>query len=74
MDGDSATGGFMLLGLLVMFALPVIGLVALMVKGAEKVERFDRNRAIERNLRNDVIDANVRQAAARKILGEYEGR
>ena len=72
MDGNDVAGGFLLIGLLIAFALPVIGVVVAMVKGFEKVERFDRNRAIARNLRNEVIDANVRQKAARKILDEYK--
>jgi len=72
MNGNDVAGGFMLLGLIILFALPVIGVVIAMVKGFDKVERFDRNRAIERNLRNEVIDADVRQKAARKLLGEYE--
>jgi len=72
MNGNDVAGGFMLLGLIILFALPVIGVVIAMVKGFDKVERFDRNRAIERNLRNEVIDADVRQKAARKLLEQYE--
>jgi hypothetical protein len=73
MDGNAAAGGGMLLVGLVLFALPIIGLVVLMVKGFNKVERLDRNRAIERDLRNSVADLDVQQRAARKILREYEG-
>jgi len=72
MNGNDVAGGFMLLGLLILFALPVIGAVAAMVTGFNKVERFDRNRAIERNLRNQVADLDYQQKAARKLLDEYD--
>lgn len=57
---------------IVVFFFTVVGvLAASMVKGFRKVERFDRNRAIERNLRNEVADLEAQQRAARKILREY---
>ena len=56
----------------VVFFFTIVGvLAASMVKGFRKVERFDRNRAIERNLRNEVADLEAQQRAARKILKEY---
>lgn len=74
MDSDVAAGGFLLLMVVVIF-FTVVGLgAAAMVSGFRKVERFDRNRAIERNLRNEVEDLAAQQRAARKILREYEGR
>jgi hypothetical protein len=57
---------------IVVFFFTIVGvLAAAMVKGFRKVERFDRNRAIERNLRNEVADLEAQQRAARKILREY---
>jgi len=61
----------MLLFIVVFFFTIVGALAASMVKGFRKVERFDRNRAIERNLRNEVADLEAQQRAARKILREY---
>lgn len=73
MDSDVAAGGFLLLMVVVIF-FTVVGLgAAAMVSGFRKVERFDRNRAIERNLRNEVEDLAAQQRAARKILREHEG-
>ena len=72
MSGEDATGGLMLLGMLGMFGLPVIGLAAMVIKGWAKVERFDRNRAIERDIRNQVADADKAQQVARKLLRQYE--
>lgn len=59
----------------VLFFFTIVGvLAASMVKGFRKVERFDRNRAIERNLRNEVADLEAQQRAARKLLKEYGGK
>lgn len=74
MDSDVAAGGFLLLFVVVSFFTFVGVMAALMVSGFRKVERFDRNRAIERNLRNEVADLDAQQRAARKILKEHEGR
>lgn len=72
MSADATAGGFMLLGLIIMFLVPVIAGAAAMVKGFNKVEEFDRRRDMERDMRRQVKDANWQQQIARKLLDEYE--
>jgi hypothetical protein len=72
MNGEQALGGFYLLVIVVVF-FSIVGLGArAMVGGWRKVEQFDRHRAIERNVRNAVNDADYQQRVARKLLDEYD--
>jgi hypothetical protein len=73
MDGTTVAGISIIIAVIGLFLLTVLCIAAVLAKGFDKLDRHERNRAIERELRNEVIDANVRQAAARKILQEYEG-
>jgi hypothetical protein len=69
-DSDVAAGGFILLVILLIVGTIVIGLTTLMVKGFRAAEQFDRRRAIERNMRQSLIDAGTEREVARKLLKE----
>lgn len=63
--------------LLVIFGVPLaiyIGLVAAGSAVAKPVMRAQHAKDIERDLRREVADADLRQQAARKLLKEYEGK
>jgi hypothetical protein len=72
MNPDILAGGFMLLAIVLGFILAVGFLAAAMVGGFSKVEQFDHRRAVERDMRRAVDDANLQQKIARKILDEYQ--
>jgi len=72
MDAEVATGGIFLLVIVIGFVV-VVGLIAAAtVSGFNKVEDFDRRRAMERNMRRQAQDANQQQRIARKLLDEYK--
>jgi len=73
MDASTAEGGMVLLVLIVV-GLVVIGLlIRAMFKGFDKVERYERDKAIARRVREEYLDANARQAAARRLLQQQQG-
>jgi len=47
-----------------------IAAVVLIAKGLKAMAASDRRKAIERNMRQQVIDADTERQVARKLLGE----
>ncbi len=71
MNSDAAAGGA---GLAVIALLMVAAAVIAAIvwsKAWAGVQRFDRSRAVEREVRDQYIDANVAQKAARKLLDKH---
>lgn len=68
---QATTGGFMLLGLIILFLLPVIIGAAALVKGHGRLSRIDRDRAVRRDVSDQYRDAILRQEEARRLLDKY---
>lgn len=64
-----------ILFLLVIFGVPLliyIGLVAAGSAVAKPMKQAQHVKDVERNMRREVAEANLRQQVARKLLDEYE--
>ena len=67
---DNFIGGLFAFLCLAVFAALVIGTIVVLQKLIRKAERFDRDRAVRRNLRDQVRDEQVIKSEAQRILRE----